>query len=166
MSPKEQTPVEALSFDKLDFSIVKQLSCDPELTNRMLAERLRVAESTCAYRRRRLRDSGVLGSPRIDIDYALLGYGLQAVITVYINSHSREIVESFMSAMVAAPHVVAVTHLTGRSDFMVTVAVQDAHALQHFILDHITVHRAVRGTETQIIFDSRRGTWIPDRATS
>lgn len=162
MSPNGQLAAEPIQLDKLDYEIVEQLSRDPELTNRVLAERLRVAESTCAYRRRRLREHGILGRVRLDIDYARLGYGLQAVITVYINSHSREIVESFLRAMVEAPHVVNVTHLTGRSDFMITVAVQDAHALQHFILDHVTVHRAVRGTETQIIFDSRRGTWIPE----
>ncbi len=164
MSSNEQSAPEPLALDKLDYAIVKQLSHDPELTNRALAERLQVAESTCAYRRRRLRETGVLGRSQIDLDYARLGYGLQAIITVYFNSHSREIVESFLSAMVEAPHVVNVTHLTGRSDFMVTVAVQDARALQHFILDHVTVHRAVRGTETQIIFDSRRGTWIPEHA--
>ena len=52
-------------------------------------------------------------------------------------------------------------NLTGRYDFMVTVAVSDGEQLRAFVLDHVTVHPSVRGTETHIIFDMREGAWIP-----
>lgn len=107
-----------------------------------------------------------MSPPRLDLDHALLGYGLQAIITVYMSSHSREAVDHFMETMVDTPNVVRVTHLTGRSDFMVTVAVADREQLKNFVLDHVTVHPAVRGTETQVIFDVRRGNWIPEAPRS
>lgn len=155
------TRARAVALDGLDYQIVALLSEDPHLTNKALASRLGAPESTCAYRVRRLYQSGVVAPPRLELDHALLGYGLRAIITVYMSSHSRQAVDDFMHTMVATPNVVEVTHLTGRSDFMVTVAVADREQLKNFVLDHVTTHRAVRGTETQVVFDVRRGTWIP-----
>ncbi|GAB3192903.1 Lrp/AsnC family transcriptional regulator [Nesterenkonia suensis] len=160
MSSSRQLTPEGL--DGLDHALIAALSTAPELTNKALASRLGVAESTCAYRRRRLRDAGTIGPPRMDLDHAQLGYALQAVITVYMSSHSREAVDQFLDSMVTTPHVLQVVHLTGRADFMLTVAMRSAEELKNFVLDHITVHPAIRNTETHIVFDSRRGTWIPE----
>ncbi len=156
MATQQQT-----TLDGLDYQIVKLLSENPNLTNKALAQKLGAAESTCGYRVRRLYNSGALRPPRLELDHAQLGYGLQAIITVYMSSHSRETVDHFMDSMVNTPHVVRVINLTGRSDFMVTVAVADREQLKNFVLDHVTVHPAVRGTETQVVFDVRRGNWIP-----
>lgn len=150
-----------INFDSLDYEIVRLLSDDPHLTNKALAAKLDLAESTCAYRVRRLHGSGAMSPPRLELDHALLGYGLQAIITVYMSSHSRQAVDHFMETMAAAPNVLQVVHLTGRSDFMVTVAVAGREQLKDFVLDHVTVHPAVRGTETHVVFDSRRGSWVP-----
>ena len=153
-----------ISLDPLDFEIVRTLSADPTLTNKALSTLLGVAESTCAYRVRRLRDSNVIRARRLELDHAQLGYALNAVIMIVLTNHSRETVDRFMASMVRAPNVLQVMNLTGRYDFMVTVAVADAEQLRTFVLDHVTVHPSVRGTETHIIFDMRVGEWVPARA--
>lgn len=150
-----------ISLDSLDFEIVRRLSADPTLTNKALALLLDTAESTCAYRVRRLRDSNVIRARRLELDHAQLGYSLNAVIMVVLTNHSREVVDRFMSSMVRAPNVVRVMNLTGRYDFMITVAVADGEQLRSFVLDHVTVHPSVRGTETHIVFDMREGEWVP-----
>lgn len=150
-----------IALDELDFTIVRLLSGDPGLTNKSLATLLEIAESTCAYRVRRLRDSAVIRPRRLELDHAQLGYSLHAVIMVVLANHSREVVDRFMEGMVQAPNVLQVMNLTGRYDFMVTVAVADGEQLRTFVLDHVTVHPSVRGTETHIIFDRREGAWIP-----
>ncbi len=98
---------------------------------------------------------------RLELDHAQLGYSLNAVIMVVLTNHSREVVDRFMESMVQTPNVLQVMNLTGRYDFMVTVAVADGEQLRAFVLDHVTVHPSVRGTETHIIFDMREGEWIP-----
>ena len=153
-----------ISLDPLDFEIVRTLSADPTLTNKALATLLDVAESTCAYRVRRLRESNVIHARRLELDHAQLGYSLNAVIMIVLTNHSRETVDRFMTSMVRAPNVLQVMNLTGRYDFMVTVAVADAEQLRTFVLDHVTVHPSVRGTETHIIFDMREGEWVPASA--
>lgn len=150
-----------LALDELDFEIVRVLSEDPGRTNKAVAAKLGVAESTCAYRLRRLREAGVIRPPRLELDHARLGYALRAVIMVFLTNHSREAVDRFMEGMVRAPHVLQVMNLTGRYDFMLTVAVADGEQLRSFVLDHVTVHPSVRGTETHIVFDLREGVWVP-----
>ncbi|CAG7615843.1 Lrp/AsnC family transcriptional regulator [Leucobacter soli] len=149
-------------LDRLDYEIVRVLSADPGLTNKAIAAAVGTAESTCAYRVRRMRDAGVIRPRRLEVDHARLGHPLHAVIMVYLANHSRDVVDRFMTSMVRAPHVIQVMNLTGRYDFMLTLAVASSDELRNFVLDHITVHPSVRGTETHIVFDRRDGEWIPD----
>ncbi|WP_449281565.1 Lrp/AsnC family transcriptional regulator [Leucobacter sp.] len=155
--PQDGQPV----LDDLDYAVVEALSREPGLSNRGLADRLGIAESTCAYRVRRLRDAAVIGPRRLDLDYARLGYALRAVVLVFLARHSREVVDEFMAHMVQQPNVLNVMNLTGRYDFMVTVAVAGTEELRRFVLDHVTVLPSVRGTETHIVFSVENGEWIP-----
>ena len=100
-----------ISLDPLDFEIVRALSADPTLTNKALATLLDVAESTCAYRVRRLRESNVIRARRLELDHAQLGYSLNAVIMIVLTNHSRETVDRFMTSMVRAPNVLQVIKL-------------------------------------------------------
>lgn len=150
-----------LALDDLDFEIVRVLSEDPDLTNRAIASALEIAESTCAYRVRRLRDAAVIRPRRLEVDHAALGYSLTAVVTVYLASHSREVVNHFMNIIAETPNVLQVMNTTGRYDFLIVVAVTDSEQLRSFVLDHVTVIPAVRSTETHIVFDRRIGTWTP-----
>ena len=153
--------MKSVELDRLDFEIARVLSEEPDLPNKAVAAAVGVAESTCAYRIRKLRDSAVIRSRRLELDHTRLGYALRAVIMVFLANHSREVVDRFMASMVETPNVIQVMNLTGRYDFMITVAVADGEQLRGLVLDHITVQPAVRGTETHIVFDMRDGAWIP-----
>lgn len=166
MRDSQSNKPKSVVLDDLDFAIVRRLTDDPGLTNKSLAALLKIAESTCTYRVRRLRDSAVIKPRRLELDYAQLGYSLNAVVMVVLTNHSREVVDRFMESMVQAPNVLQVMNLTGRYDFMITVAVADGEQLRAFVLDHVTVHPSVRGTETHIIFDMREGVWVPARPSA
>lgn len=148
-------------YDDLDFALIDALSRQPDLSNRALAERLQVAESTCTYRLRRLRETGVIGAKRYQIDHARLGYPLKAIVMVYLARHSRAIVDEFMEHVAKLPNVLNVMNLTGRADFILTVAVADGDHLGNLVLDHVTKLPTVRATESHIVFSSRDGEWIP-----
>ena len=144
-------------LDELDLQILAALSTRADLTNKVLAARLGLAESTCAHRVRGLRDRGVIRDTRIRLDAATLGYPLEAIIKVRLANHTGEKVNALFDALVATPRVLQVFHVAGVDDFLVHVAVQDAAALRDIVLEHITVHPVVRGTETQLVFDLRDG---------
>ncbi|MEU0312926.1 Lrp/AsnC family transcriptional regulator [Nocardioides sp. NPDC006273] len=158
---KIQPPAAAL--DAVDRGILRELGDNPELTNKALATRLGIAESTCAYRLRALRDNGVITGRRLDVDTRTLGYPLQAVIKVRLGSHSKEHVEKLYDDLVRTPGVIQAFHVAGADDFHLYVAVEDAEALRDFVLQHVTVHRVVRQTETLLVFELREGPGVLPR---
>jgi DNA-binding Lrp family transcriptional regulator len=145
------------TLDDLDLQILAALSEDASLTNKALALRLGAAESTCAHRVRSLRARGVIRDTRVRVDEVALGYPLQAMIKVRLANHTGPKVTALFDALVAIPRVLQVFHVAGVDDFLVHVAVQDAAALRDIVLEHITVHPVVRGTETQLVFELRDG---------
>ncbi|QKJ18517.1 Lrp/AsnC family transcriptional regulator [Microbacterium hominis] len=144
-------------LDDVDVAILRALSDDADTTNKALAQRLGLAESTCAHRIRALRARGVIRDTRARLDGAALGLPLQAIIRVRLGNHTPEGVRAVYDALVATPRVLQVFHVAGMDDFLVHVAVQDATALRDIVLEHITVHAIVRATETQLVFELRDG---------
>lgn len=150
------------ALDALDLRILAALGEDAELPNKALAARLGQAESTCAYRIRAMREAGVIKGRRLVIDPAALGFPLQAVIKVRLGSHSQELVTTLYDDLVRVPGVLQAFHVAGADDFHLHVAVADAEALRDLVLHHVTVHRAVRGTETHLVFEHRTGVGVLD----
>ena len=144
-------------LDELDLEILAALGERADITNKTLSARLGLAESTCAHRVRSLRTRGIIRDTRIRLDEAALGFPLQAMIKVRLANHTGAKVTALFDALVAIPRVLQVFHVAGVDDFLVHVAVQDAAALRDIVLEHITVHPVVRGTETQLVFELRDG---------
>ena len=156
-APASPTPV---ALDATDHEILRALSEDAGLTNKALARRLRLAESTCAYRVRALRDQGVIRGTSLRLNLAALGYPLQAVIKVRLGSHDEGHVRRLYDDLVRAPGVLQAFHVAGEDDFHLHVAVATAEALRDLVLHHVTVHRVVRQTETQLVFELRDGAGV------
>jgi DNA-binding Lrp family transcriptional regulator len=160
-SPKKPRP----ALDRTDLQILAELEENGRLTNAALAARVGVAESTCIQRVRALRDAGVITRFRADIDPASLGLGIQAVIKVRLGSHNRDHVMSFHATLADIPGALTIFHVAGEDDYLVHVAVESAAALRDLVLEHITVHPAVRHTETQLVFEVLPGAGVLPRPT-
>lgn len=158
-SPKKPRP----ALDRTDLQILAELEENGRLTNAALAARVGVAESTCIQRVRGLRDAGVITRFRAEIDPASLGLGIQAVIKVRLGSHNRDHVMSFHATLADIPGALTIFHVAGEDDYLVHVAVESAAALRDLVLEHITVHPAVRHTETQLVFEVIPGTGVLPR---
>ncbi|KRV49078.1 AsnC family transcriptional regulator [Wenjunlia vitaminophila] len=154
--PKKTQPVSG-TLDGTDLAILAALMEDGRMTNAALAARVGVAESTCAYRVRALRESGAIASINARIDPRALGRPLHAIIKVRLGSHSRELVRNLYDALVDTPGVLTVFHIGGGDDFLVHAAVASPEKLRDLILEHVTVHPVVRQTETQLVFEVREG---------
>jgi len=157
--PRPVVPSPA-GLDDTDRAILRALAGNSGLTNKALATRLGLAESTCAYRVRQLRETGVLLGSRVRFDLAALGYPIQAIIKVRLLSHNAEHVNRLHASFTKIPGVIQVFHLAGEDDFHLHVAVTTPEALRDLVLEHVTAHRVVRQTETQLLFDVRDGVGV------
>ncbi len=143
-------------LDRTDRVILAALQQNARLSNKELAARAGVAESTCLERVRRLVSSGVLRGFHADVDPRALGVGLQALVAVRLARHTRAAVESFRRSMLELAEAVAVFHVAGANDFLVHVAVADSDALRDLVLRAFTSRPEVAHVETSLIYEHAR----------
>ena len=155
--PKAQPSGDRVVLDDVDRGILRALAGDGRLTNSAVAARLGIAESTCAYRLRALRDAGVVTGTTVQLSLEALGYPIQAVVRVRLGNHGKEHVTRLFADLVQVPGVLRALHVAGEDDFHLHVAVESAQALRDLVLEHVTVHPVVRQTQTQLVFEARDG---------
>lgn len=143
---------ESVSLDPVDLEILRLLQNDARTTYRELAAAVGVAPSTCLDRVARLRRGGVILGHALRLDPARLGRHLEALLSVQVRPHRRELIGPFVERVRTLPESRALFHLTGPDDYLVHVAVPDTADLQRLVLDEFTSHREVARVETRLIF--------------
>lgn len=143
---------DSVVLDPVDLQILRLLQNDARMTNRDLASAVGVAPSTCLDRVARLRRSGVILGHELRLDPAKLGRSLEALLSVQVRPHRRELIGPFVERVRTLPESRALFHLTGPDDYLVYVAVADTADLQRLVLDEFTSHREVARVETRLIF--------------
>mgnify|MGYP001815047052 CR=1 FL=1 len=143
-------------LDRTDRAILGLLQHDARLTNKELAARVGIAQSTCSERVRRLERTGVFRGFHAEVDLASLGVGLQAMIAVRLQRHERSQVDRFRAQAESLPEVVAFYHMAGSDDFLVHVIVRDSDHLRDIAMGAFTSQPDVTHIETSIIFEHTR----------
>lgn len=141
-------------LDRTDFALLRHLQNDARASNKELAAAVGLAPSSCHERLKRLRESGVLRGAHADIDYARLGYDLEAILFVALAKHTREVVDDFLRDVVTIPEVRSAYLVTGRYDMVVHIVVRDMTHLKNLALDQFTNRPGVTAIETSLVFDA------------
>jgi DNA-binding Lrp family transcriptional regulator len=154
------------SYDRIDFELLHLLQKDARLTNKELAAAVDLAPSSCLARVQRLRASGALRGFHAEVSPHALGIGLEALIAVQLQKHSRTRVKSFWKHALGLKEVLAVYHVAGEYDFQVHVAVRDSDHLRDLALDAFTTREEVARIATSLIFENVRKPVLPNYAGS
>ena len=141
----------------MDRRILTTLHADARISNSALAEAVGVAASTCHGRVRRLQQLGVIRGFHADIDPAAIGLGLQAMISVSLQSGARARIRDFIAGICRLPQVMDVYFLAGADDFILHVAARDTDDLRAFVVENLNADQDVAGTQTSLIFEHLRG---------
>jgi DNA-binding Lrp family transcriptional regulator len=143
-------------LDATDRAILRALAEDARVSNKELAERVGVAQSTCLARVRALREHGVIRGYHADVDPRALGHDLQAMIAIRLQPDARRRMASFTASLVAREEVLEVYFVAGANDFLVHVATPSTDELRRFVGEVLNRDPAVAGTETNLIFEHTR----------
>ncbi|MGV0742268.1 Lrp/AsnC family transcriptional regulator [Mycolicibacterium sp. XJ870] len=144
-------------LDDVDRRILLALHADARISNSALADSVGIAASTCHGRVRRLQEIGVIRGFYTDIDPAAVGLGLQAMISVSLQSNARGKIRSFIAHIRTRPQVMDVYFLAGGDDFILHVATRDTEDLRAFVVENLNADADVAGTQTSLIFEHLRG---------
>jgi DNA-binding Lrp family transcriptional regulator len=141
-----------MTVDDVDRRILRALWQNGRATNKDVAAAVGIPPSTCLLRIRRLVDNHVIKGFHADIDAAMLGRPLQAMVSVQMKVHTREENNRMLTKLVSLPGVISVSLMAGDDDYLVHVAAVSPEGLSNFVLDKITSDPAVAGTHTRLVF--------------
>ena len=150
-------PNDVRELDDVDQRIVAELRRQGRLPNTALADKVGIAASTCLTRLRSLMDRGVIAGFHAEVDPAWIGRPIQAMIAVRLRGDARGAINEFSDRLAGMPEVLNVYFLAGADDFHVHVAARDPDDLRAFVVDHLSSAPEVALTETNLIFEHKRG---------
>lgn len=126
------------ALDATDLRILHELQENGRLTNVELAQRVNLSPSPCLSRVRELERSGVINRYVTLLEPAKLGLTLSVFIEVRLERQIEQALERFEATMRRYPEVMECYLMTGDSDYLIRVVVEDVRALERFIVDELS----------------------------
>jgi DNA-binding Lrp family transcriptional regulator len=151
---RESAPVPRLSA--VDRQLLLLLQENARRTNRELAEKVGIAQSTCLERIRSLIDRGIIVGWRADVDPAAVGRPVRALIHVRLQPKTSDSVRLLQQQMLELPETLTVSTVAGQDDFIMELAVSDVPSLRDFVLDWITSRPDVADARTALVYEQVR----------
>ncbi len=127
-----------MNFDATDIRILKELQQDGSLSNVELARRVHLSPSPCLSRVKALENAGVIQRYVALANPKALGLDLNVFINISLKEQSKQALAAFEERIAEHEEVMECYLMTGDSDYLIRVAVDDIAALERFILDQLT----------------------------
>lgn len=138
-------------LDEIDKKILMLLQENSRITNKELSEQLGLSTTPIFERVKKLEKSGMITKYVALLDRKLAGKDLLALIAISLKQHSRPLINSFIDQINALPEVLEFFHTTGKSDFIIKVAIADMEEYQDFILNKLSAIDEVANLETSFV---------------
>ncbi len=120
--------------DAIDRAILRLLQDDGRLTNRELAERVRLSPSPCLRRVRRLEEVGAIRGYHAELDPVAVGRGFEVLVHADMQVKDRVTIEAFEGQVARLDEVVECRRMFGLPDYLLRVAVADLAAYERFYM--------------------------------
>ncbi|MFT5505245.1 MAG: Lrp/AsnC family leucine-responsive transcriptional regulator [Gammaproteobacteria bacterium] len=127
-----------LKLDSLDRSILEALQQNARLSNVELADKVGLSPSPCLARVKNLTKKGVIKRHVTLLDAEKINLSINVFIQISLERQSESLLEKFEQTVTALPEVMECYLMTGDSDYLLRIAVEDINALRKFILNHLT----------------------------
>ena len=148
--------------DEIDDAILRELQADGRLSNADLARRIGLSQAATHGRVRRLERDGVIDRYVALVDREQAGFDLLCFVSVGLRAHGHDDVERFRDAVIAAPEVLEVHHVTGEYDYVIRVALRNRRDLERFLVDRLNVIPGIARIQTTVVVrEVKRTTALP-----
>lgn len=135
------------AFDHRIIAVVRRNNLEPART---IAGRVGLSESAVLRRLRRLRAIGVIVADVSVVDPARLKPAITIHVLVELHQSNLRAEQAFGRKMQRQPEVVAAWNVTGRTDFLLIVAVASIEEYQRFSDEILAADEDVRMFETLV----------------
>lgn len=112
-------------LDKIDIGILNLLQKDAKITHKAIARTLNISPTPIHIRVKRLEEEGYIKRHVALVDGKKVDRGLMAFTQVQVKPHNEENLSAFLEEVVKLDEVMECSHLTGKFDFLLKIAVRD-----------------------------------------
>lgn len=146
-----------LQLDAKAWALLNALQADGRAPLKTLAEAAGLSVPATVERLKRLKDAGVVRSVGAELDPALAGYPVRAIVSITVQQPGKQ---AFIDKLRRAPEVLECHHVAGADSYVMTVVARSLSDLEQFL-------SSINGygeTRTSIVFSTpipRRGLVAP-----
>ena len=149
-----------IKLDSYDLKILDLLQRDARSTIKRIARKLSLSTTPVFERIKRLEKLKVIDRYAAILNPALLGKKLTAFIHISIKDHTRESVEAFVERVVSFEEVIECHHVSGDSDFLIQVLLEDIEKYNQFVLEKLSVVPNIGKLESRFSLSVRKKTHL------
>lgn len=146
-----------LQLDPKAWALLNALQADGRAPLKTLAEAAGLSVPATVERLKRLKDAGVVRSVGAELDPALAGYPVRAIVSITVQQPGKQ---AFIDKLRRAPEVLECHHVAGADSYVMTVVARSLSDLEQFL----SFINGYGETRTSIVFSTpipRRGLVAP-----
>ena len=138
MRKQTTTNMPPAGIDAVDVRILSELQGNAKLTNVELATRVHLSPSPCLSRVRSLEERGVIDRYVALLDPHTVGLHVSVFIQITLEKQVKDALDLFEAAIKERPEVMECYLMSGDSDYLLRVVVENVQALERLIIDKLT----------------------------
>lgn len=131
-------PVGHIELDETSLRILDLLQVNADISNAELAERVGLSTSPCWRRVTDMKEKGVLRGAVMLADPLSLGLAVNVFVHVSLKQQDKTSLRIFTDAVSGRPEIMECYLMTGESDFLLRVVVENLQKYQLLITDCLT----------------------------
>ncbi len=145
-------------LDELDKNILQVLQKDARISNTELARRVSLSPPATHARVRRLEKDGLIQNYATVVNRKKAGYDLLCFVSISLQLHDTQQVESFIKIITEMPEVLECHHVTGEYDYLLKVVTRNTESLEDFLMNRLTPVSGVARIHTSLVLREAKST--------
>lgn len=144
------------ALDETDRALLRALVDNADASAGTLGRALGLSQPATWRRIRRLREAGILGGVRLDLDLAALGFGVTVFLGVKLALKGRVGLEDFERAVRAIPEVQTVEHVLGPYDYRLRVVARDLSDFERVLRRRVMTLPGIGAVEANVLLSEEK----------
>jgi DNA-binding Lrp family transcriptional regulator len=145
-----------LELDEVDRALMRALCVDATQSAGALGREFGLSQPAAWRRIKRLREAGVFGPRRVDLNLEKLGVGVTVFLGIKLATKGRVSLEDFERAVSAIPEVQTVQHVLGVYDYRLRVVAQDLPDFERVLRRRVMTLPGVGNIEANVLLSEER----------
>jgi Lrp/AsnC family leucine-responsive transcriptional regulator len=114
-----------MELDRLDTTILRELSLNARVSHVDLAERVGLSTTAIARRQKTMEEEGLIRGYQAVLDLGAFGYRTTVLVRIALDSQSDEALRSFEAGVAACPSITRCFLMSGADDYLAIVLAKD-----------------------------------------